>query len=143
MDWKTVSEKIDQDDRDKWDRKVAVKDLTLSESRALKLLNGYSGNPEVALSDTATLQLCQRLEIPVRYYRRIPIEMQALVANYDLSRQNGKSFLLPGKGQWVRAFLSDEYVAYNNSEIAKTVESLFAKPELPTEASSSTRRTCL
>ena len=107
-----------------------MKDLALSESGALKLLNGYSDSPEFALSDTATLQLCQRLEIPVRYYRRLPVTMQALVANYDLSRQNGKSFLLRGKGQWVRAFLSDEYVAYNNSEIAETVESLLAKPEL-------------
>jgi hypothetical protein len=85
---------------------------------------------EFALSDTATLQLCQRLEIPVRYYRRLPVEMQAVVANYDLGRQDGKPFLLRGKGQWVRAFLSDEYIAYNNSEIAETVESLLAKPEL-------------
>jgi hypothetical protein len=111
MDWKTVSDKIERDDHDKWDRKVPVKDLALSESGALKLLNGHSDSPELALSDTATLQLCQRLEIPVRYFRRLPEEMQALVANYDFSRQDGKTFLLRGKGQWVRAFLSDKYVA--------------------------------
>jgi hypothetical protein len=82
------------------------------------------GAPEYALSDTATLQLCQKLEIPVRYYRRLSEDMQAVVANYDLSRQDGRSFLLRGKGQWIRAFLSDEYVAYNNAEIAETVEHL-------------------
>jgi hypothetical protein len=53
--------------------------------------------------------------------------MQAVVANYDLNRQNGKSFLLRGKGDWIRAFLSSDYVAYNNSEIAETVEGLLAK----------------
>ena len=135
MDWKSVSETISRDDYDKWDRKVPVKNLALSESGALKLLTDHSDTQDFALSDTATLQLCQRLEIPVRYYRRLPREMQALVANYDLSRQNGKSFFLRGMGQWVRAFLSDEYVAYNNSEIAETVESLLAKPELTIRSS--------
>jgi hypothetical protein len=74
MDWKTVSETISRDDHDKWDRKVPVKDLALSESGALKFLNEHSDSQDLALSDTATLQLCQRLEIPVRYYRRLPRE---------------------------------------------------------------------
>ncbi len=52
------------------------------------------------------------------------------MANYDLNRQNGKSFLLRGKEDWIRAFLSAEYVAYNNSEIAETVEGLLAKGAL-------------
>jgi hypothetical protein len=47
--------------------------------------------------------------------------MQALVANYDLGRQNGKSFLLRGKGEWIRAFLSAD-IAYNNCQIAETAE---------------------
>jgi hypothetical protein len=130
MDWKTASEKISRDHHDKWDRRASAKDLCVSESGALQLVNDNPNISEFALSDTAALQLCQRLEIPVRYYRRLPAKMQALVANYDLSRQNGKPLLLRGKGQWVRPFLSDEYVAYNNSEIAETVQSLLAKPEL-------------
>ena len=56
--------------------------------------------------------------------------MQAIVANYDLGRQNGKSFLLRDKGEWIRAFLSAEYVAYNNSEIAQTAESLLRNEAL-------------
>src|SRR5262249_21732815 len=39
-------------------------------------------------------------------------------------RLKGTSFFVRGKGQWIRAFLSAEYVAYNNSEIAQTAESL-------------------
>src|SRR5262249_604455 len=41
----------------------------------------------------------------------------------DIGRLNG-SYFLRGKGDWIRAFLSAEYVAYNNSEIAQTAESL-------------------
>ena len=77
-----------------------------------------------SLSEIATTQMCQKLEIPVKYYRRLSDEMKATVANFDLTRQNGKSFLLRGKAGWIRAFLSAEYVAYNNSQIAQTAESL-------------------
>jgi hypothetical protein len=90
----------------------------------LRPLSGQSEMQALSLSETATFQVCQKLEIPVRYYRRLPGDMQAVVANYDLKRQNGKSFLLRGKSEWIRAFLSAEYVAYNNSQIGQTAESL-------------------
>jgi hypothetical protein len=124
MDWQSVAEKIVHDDQNKWDRKVSGKELAVTENGALKLLNGQAERQAFSLSETATFQLCQKLEIPVRYYRRLPGEMQTVVANYDLNRQNGKSFLLRGKSEWIRAFLSAEYVAYNNSQIAQTAESL-------------------
>jgi hypothetical protein len=54
----------------KWDRKVSAKELLIAENGSLKLLNGYAEIPEFALSDAATAQLCQKLEIPVRYYRK-------------------------------------------------------------------------
>jgi hypothetical protein len=56
--------------------------------------------------------------------------MKATVANFDIGRLNGNSYLLRGKGEWVRAFLSAEYVAYNNSEIAQTAESLLRNAAL-------------
>jgi len=37
---------------------------------------------------------------------------------------------LSGKGEWIRAFLSAEYLAYNNSEIAQTAESLLRNEAL-------------
>src|ERR1051325_5534797 len=124
MDWKAVAEKIIQDDRNKWDRKVSGKELQVTESGELLLLNGQREMPAFLLSEIATLQLCQKLEIPVKYFRRLPDEMKATVANFDIGRLNGNSYLLRGKGEWIRAFLSAEYVAYNNSEIAQTAESL-------------------
>jgi hypothetical protein len=130
MDWKTVSDKIVQDDQNKWDRKVAGRELRISSSGVLELSNGGSDGATYSLSEVATSQMCQKLEIPVKYYRRLPDEMKATVANYDINRMNGHSYLLRGKGEWIRAFLSAEYVAYNNSEIAETVQSLLSKGAL-------------
>jgi hypothetical protein len=65
-----------------------------------------------------------------KYYRRLTDEMKATVANYDINRMNGHSYLLRGKGDWIRAFLSSVYVAYNNSEIADTVQSLLGNGAL-------------
>src|SRR5215467_10200579 len=123
MDWKSVAKKIVQDDRNKWDRKVSGQELRVSSSGALEFPNGNSALATYSLSEVATSQMCQKLEIPVKYYRRLPNEMKATVANFDIGRLNG-SYFLRGKGEWIRAFLSAEYVAFNNSEIAQTAESL-------------------
>ena len=76
-------------------------------------------------------QICQKLEIPVKYFKRLPDEMKMTVANFDLRRLKGTFVsLVRGKGEWIRAFLSAEYVAYNNSEIAQTAESLLGNGAL-------------
>lgn len=124
MDWKTVEEKILQDDQNKWDRKTTAKQMRVSASGALELSNGDGERSEFAMSDLAVSQLCQKLEIPVAYYRRLPNDMKAMVANHDLARLNGHSYLLRGKGEWVRAFLSGEYTPYDNTQIAETVQVL-------------------
>ena len=123
MDWKSVAEKIAKDDQNKWDRKVSGQELRVSISGALELSNGNGTGSTYSFSEIATSQMCQKLEIPVKYYRRLPDEMKATVANFDIGRLNG-SYFLRGKGEWIRAFLSAEYVAFNNSEIAQTAESL-------------------
>jgi hypothetical protein len=114
MDWKSVAEKIVQDDQNKWDQRWLAEELEVA-----KL-----GHDVWPFSDLAMSQFCQKLDIPVRYFRRLPDEMKIVVANYDLERLKGTSFFVRGKGDWIRAFLSAEYVAYNNSEIAQTAESL-------------------
>lgn len=127
MDWKTVEEKIGQDDLKKWDQTVSGEKLRVSRAAALEVADGQGPSGCYALSDLSTGQMCQRLGIPVAYYRRLPGEMKAVVANYDLERLNGKSYLLRGKGDWIRGFLSAEYVAYNNTQVAETVEGLLGK----------------
>lgn len=81
MDWKTVEDKIYQDDRSKWDRKVSGERLRVDHTGTLELTDGGGPTECYALSDLATGQMCQRLGIPVAYYRRLPGEMKALVPN--------------------------------------------------------------
>jgi len=134
MEWNTVAETIVKDDHSKWDRKVSAKELRVSETGALKVLNGHVESLEFPLSDTAMTQMCQKLEIPVKYYRRLSDEMKSTVANFDIGRLNGNSYLLRGKGDWIRAFLSADYVAYNNTQIAETAEALLRNGALSVKA---------
>jgi hypothetical protein len=124
MEWTQVETQIVEDDRNKWDRTASANTLSMAEHGFLQL-NGGDGEPDrFALSELATAQMCQRLGIPVRYYRRLPHELQAAVANHDFGRLSDNAYFLRGKDEWVRAFLSVEYVAYSNGHIAETVKEL-------------------
>ena len=123
MDWEHIAKEIIHDDRDKWDHKVTGEEIRITREGVLELTNGGPAE-RYSLSEVATGQMCQRLGIPVSYYRRIDSEMKAVVANYDLERLSDHSYLLRGKGDWIRGFLSAEYVTYNNSQIAETVSAL-------------------
>ena len=70
MDWKTVSEKIVQDDQNKWDRLTPTEDLEVAEV----------GTGVWPFSDLAMSQFCGKLGIPIRYFRRLPDEMNIVVA---------------------------------------------------------------
>lgn len=62
MDWKSVAERIIQDDQNKWDRSVPARELRVEENGALHCEGGSFPLSEVALN-----QLCGKLEIPSRY----------------------------------------------------------------------------
>jgi hypothetical protein len=127
MDWKTIEEQLGQDDLNKWDHNAKGQQLQVAQTGMLEVANGQATNGCYALSDLATTQMCQKLGIPVDYYRRLPLEMRAVAANYDLQRLREESFLLRGKGAWIRSFLSGQYVVYNNVQIAETVWGLLEK----------------
>src|SRR6266852_4421214 len=88
------------------------------------------GIARFALSELATSQMCQRLGIPVLYYRRLPHELQAMIANHDFGRLHENAYLLRGKDEWVRAVLSTDYVAYNKAHIAETVKELLREAQV-------------
>jgi hypothetical protein len=127
MDWTAISEKIVQDDQNQWDQKVKGEQLLVTRNGTLEVSNGHGPSACFSLSDLAISQMCQKLGIPIDYYRRLPGEMRSLVANFDLERLTEDSFLLRGKGEWVRAFLSGQYVVYNNTQIAETVQGLLGQ----------------
>src|ERR1700749_5019654 len=111
MDWTEVEQRVSEDDRNKWDRKTPATALRIVDDGGVELTD-HGGSERFALAQLATTQMCQRLGIPVAYYRRLPDQLRARVANYDLERLKDNAFLLRGKNEWVRAFLSSDYVAY-------------------------------
>jgi len=124
MNWKSVEEKIVQDDQNKWDRRAASKELSVSNTGRLQVANGKPDKDSYALSELAVSEMCEKLDIAVKYYRRLPDEMKAVVANHDPGRVSDKSFFVRRKGDWVRAFLSSDYLAYNNIQSGETVQGL-------------------
>lgn len=120
--WNEVAARTADDDRGKWDRKIAATQLRMSDGGERLAMTGGPTRDTFSLSDLATGQICERLAIPAVYYRRLPAEMKATVANFDLDRLRDRQFLLRGKATHVRAFLSGDYVAFNNRDIAETVE---------------------
>ena len=75
---------------------------------SLELENAGCAADRFAVSELAITQMCQRLNIPVPYYRRLPMDMRAALANHDFGRLKDNVFLLRGKNEWLRAFLSSD-----------------------------------
>src|SRR5690349_9331557 len=71
MDWETIQEFIKADDREKWDLRVQGKQLCFGSNGALAVRQN-GGARACKLSDFAVTQLCQRLGIPARYFKRLP-----------------------------------------------------------------------
>ena len=92
MDWTQVEERITEDDRNKWDRTATAEELRIVPDGMLDV-----GIARFTLSELATRQMCQRLGIPVLYYRRLPHELQAVVANHDFGRLRENAYLLRGR----------------------------------------------
>lgn len=134
MQWEDVAQRIAEDDCNKWDRTVQATALSVAENGQLTARNGGVVPDPFILSDLATAQLCARLGIPAAYYRRLPAQMQATVANFDLQRMNDREFLLRGKANYVRAVLSSEYVTFDNRQIAETVAELLRSDAIRVKA---------
>lgn len=120
MNWDTIRGQVARDDEGKWDANIPVSSLILTAAGSLEVRkNGHAES--FALSEYALGQLCQKLSIPVRYFRRLPSAIQSQLVNHDLRSVADDQFLLRGKADTVRAVLSDKYVAYNNSDVIEAV----------------------
>lgn len=120
MEWEQVRQQIEDDDREKWDLTVPASVVRVEPNGLLRIQNNGTAKL-LGLSDNAISQLCQRLAIPVKYFKRLPPEMQSGLANFDLERIRDSHFLLRAKNSTVRAVLSDRYVTYNNRAVIETV----------------------
>lgn len=83
--WGEVIDLVQREDTGKWDIEKSTKDLHLDDAGRL-VLESREGPKPVRLSDLAMSQLCGKLELPSRYIKRIPTELQARCINHDLAQ---------------------------------------------------------
>lgn len=128
--WDDVRQQVELDDRNKWDMAVNANELKMDEGGAF-VLPGQDGPVPVRTkpNDYALGQLCGRLEIPARYLRRLPSELQSQLINHDLAKvENGdRRFMLRCKGEMIRAFLTEKYSRIDNREVLDIVSDLALK----------------
>ena len=125
-----VRERIRQDDLGKWDLTAPRDRLALAGGQIILPEDCLDEYPEcLTLSPWATTQACQRLGIPVDYFRRLNPPLQDANFNHWVWRQDAepdddctsptspRPWLLRCKGQTVRAVLSDRYVPLDNADL--------------------------
>lgn len=136
--WEDVREQVELDDRNKWDMAVDANKLKMFDDGTFSIPGEEGpdlsdlGKPHeeqrvmVRPNDYALGQLCGRLEIPARYLRRLPSNLQAQLINHDLEKvENGnRRFMLRCKGSMIRAFLTEKYSRIDNREVLDIVSNL-------------------
>jgi len=139
-----VRDRVREDDRGKWDVTVPREALMVRDGRLI-VPEGCDGQHphELAPGPWATAQMCQRLRIPVSYFRRCPTRLQDEQANHwlrhgpeappadDQAPENGarchgrrERWLLRAKDSSLRGVLSDRYARMDNATVLDTVASL-------------------
>jgi hypothetical protein len=109
--------------------KFSGKELLVAENGALRLLNGQGETPALSLSDTATFQLCQKLEIPCDITGAFPAICRRLSPITTLTGRTASRFFSAAKATDTRVSVVG-LCRDNNSEIAETVETLLAKGDV-------------
>jgi hypothetical protein len=142
-----VHTKVQADDNGKWDVLADRNDLVLRDGQlGLAHENGWY-HASLAPTPWATAQLCQRLSIPVGYFRRCPTIIQDIQANYWLKHplierrshshtgnghrptngtetnasQPDEAWLLRARHGTLRAVLSARYSRLDNETLLRSV----------------------
>jgi len=128
-----VRERVEADDRGKWDATVLRQDLSWQGDR-LVLPDAYAGEFPQSLSPSpwAASQLCSQLGIPAGYFRRCPRHLQeaqfAHWCHYAMAHDDDglprhdllarrEHWLLRGKNAALRGVLSARYAKLDNGQL--------------------------
>lgn len=111
------------DNQGKFDSEILAKDLIMEDSG---IVTSTSAN--YSLSDWATTQLAGKLEIPVRYFKKCPPELQAAQFNH-WAKNSEANWLLRGRSAGneniIRAVLSaDRYSKLDNEHIVEMLKGI-------------------
>ncbi len=128
---KEVSQRLCADEETHWDTFTPSHRLRLQQGRLFFAQMSLQNFPQgLELTPWATTQLCQKVNVPTAYYRRCPAFLQDAQVNHwlwklgDYEKDEGEDWLLRMKGDRLRGILSRKYTRLDNTEVARTVESL-------------------
>jgi len=130
MTLREVSERLCAEEETHWDTFTPRHRLRLQQGRLFYAQMSLANFPQgLEMTPWATTQLCQRVKVPTDYYRRCPAFLQDAQVNHWLwklgdENDDGEDWLLRMKGDKLRGILSRKYTRLDNTEVAKTVESL-------------------
>jgi hypothetical protein len=131
MNYSDVRDRVQEDDRTKWDELLEPEEMRFQQGRLTLPRLFRADDPEgLRLTPWATHQLCQRLGIPVAYFRRCPPALQDANANHWLEeagardvRWNGRGcraaerWLLRGRDDTLRGVLTERYARLDNADL--------------------------
>jgi hypothetical protein len=102
----------------KWDTKLRSSEIEMGLDENLPFLQ-IQGKKAVLITKPCHDQIAEKLEIPLKYYRKMEEEAPELLAqnvNIWLNR-NGKDIFLRGLGDYARAFLSGRYRVIDHLDV--------------------------
>ncbi len=124
MDISTVHDAIAADDKNKWDVIDKLSSLRMdSRGRFYRM----EGKRHLNITDHALRQLCQRV-IPNKggtFVSKSPVYLRYAALNHYLCTRQEKA-LVRGKGKYIRAILSDDFMRYDNKHLVATLSSVLS-----------------
>lgn len=122
-------EEILNDDANKADVTVAANQLRMDEFGRVTSLDLLESARTLNLSDWALTQATGKLNIPTRYFKSCPPQLQAENFNHWASRADGEWLLRSrdvGNAMYVRGVLSAErYTRFDNAQLVEILQKMF------------------
>jgi hypothetical protein len=118
MKLQSLIEELERQKPLKWDTKLRSSEIEMGLDENLPFLQ-IQGKKSVLITKPCHDQIAEKLEIPLKYYRKMEEEAPELLAqnvNIWLNR-NGKDIFLRGLGDYARAFLSGRYRVIDHLDV--------------------------
>ncbi len=118
MNLQTLLSELDRQKPLKWDKKLGSSqiEMALAERKPVFVLPNSESH---RITDPCHVQIAEKLEIPLKYYRRMEeAAPELLCANVNTwLKRNNKDVFIRGLGESTRAFLSDRYRVIDHQDV--------------------------
>ena len=125
-----ISDRIDMLSKNCVDRKVPVHDIRFDSLNTVRI----AGQP-YRMRHMAQQGFSFRLNVPLYYLRRCPIDVQAYNLNHWIEKERNEELFVRFDGDDVRAVFTERYVPVDNFEVLEKLDSLGYSPDTEVQCS--------